>query len=297
MNRVRFAALAAAICCFTPLAYAQATRTWVSGVGDDVNPCSRTAPCKTFAGAISKTAVAGEINTLDPGGFGALTITKSITIDGLSGLSGVLVSGTNAFLVSAGNADVVVLRNLDIDGVGTGINGIRIISAGVVRIENCKIYGFTNHAITDERTSGQLVVTDTVASNNTQTAITVWPASASTLTASFDRVRMEGNANSGFGAFQGVKVTITGSTASGNANFGFYADTGSVLNLIDCVSFGNPTGIHSETGATIRISNTTVTANGVGLSASGGSILSYGTNRIDGNGSGNGPPTGGLAQQ
>src|SRR5262245_48964588 len=66
----------------TSAAYAQATRTWVSGVGDDVNPCSRTAPCKTFAGAISKTAAGGEISVLDPGGFGGVTITKSITING-----------------------------------------------------------------------------------------------------------------------------------------------------------------------------------------------------------------------
>jgi hypothetical protein len=66
-------------------AQAQATRTWVSGVGDDANPCSRTAPCKTFAGAISKTAPRGEINALDPGGFGAVTITKAITIDGGAG--------------------------------------------------------------------------------------------------------------------------------------------------------------------------------------------------------------------
>ena len=84
MTKARFAAVAtvvAALFCFTSLAYAQATRTWVSGVGDDANPCSRTAPCKTFAGAISKTAAAGEIDCLDPGGFGAVTITKSITID------------------------------------------------------------------------------------------------------------------------------------------------------------------------------------------------------------------------
>ena len=68
--------------CFAAPASAQATRTWISGVGDDANPCSRTAPCKTFAGAISKTAEGGEINALDPGGYGAVTITKSITIDG-----------------------------------------------------------------------------------------------------------------------------------------------------------------------------------------------------------------------
>src|SRR5476651_1582165 len=76
-------------------AQAQATRTWVSGVGDDANPCSRTAPCKTYAGAISKTATNGEINCIDPGGFGSLTITKAITISCEIGTAGVLVAGTN----------------------------------------------------------------------------------------------------------------------------------------------------------------------------------------------------------
>src|SRR3981189_3235913 len=80
-------------------AQAQATRTWVSGVGDDVNPCSRTAPCKTFAGAISKTATGGEINCIDPGGFGAVTITKSISIICTGVQAGVLVSGTNGIIV------------------------------------------------------------------------------------------------------------------------------------------------------------------------------------------------------
>src|ERR1700748_3413091 len=89
-------------------ANAQATRTWVSGVGDDVNPCSRTAPCKTFAGAISKTAAGGEISTLDPGGFGTVTITKSISItnDG-AGEAGILASGTNGINVVAGPTDAV----------------------------------------------------------------------------------------------------------------------------------------------------------------------------------------------
>src|SRR5579871_3029423 len=99
------------------LAGAQASRTWVSGVGDDANPCSRTAPCKTFAGAIAKTAALGEINVLDPGGFGAVTITKSITIDGSGGsIAGVLVTGTNGIVVNAGTNDTVVLKNLDING-------------------------------------------------------------------------------------------------------------------------------------------------------------------------------------
>src|SRR2546427_5594302 len=125
-------------------AHAQATRTWVSGVGDDANPCSRTAPCKTFAGAISKTATAGEINTLDAGGFGGVTITKSITIDGIASLSGVLVSGTNAIIVSATSGSVVILRNLDINGLGTSVSGIHIVAAGAgdVHVEHCQNYRF-----------------------------------------------------------------------------------------------------------------------------------------------------------
>src|SRR5213078_1342110 len=105
------------------VASAQATRTWVSGVGDDANPCSRTAPCKTFAGAISKTAASGEINVLDPGGFGGVPITKSITIDGGGFIAGVLVSGTNAIIVNAGVNDKVTLRNLNINGLNTGLDG------------------------------------------------------------------------------------------------------------------------------------------------------------------------------
>src|SRR4030081_2373538 len=118
-----------AICVFIALivpssANAQATRTWVSGVGDDANPCSRTAPCKTFPGAITKTAAGGEINVLDPGGFGAVTITKSITISSECTEAGVLVSGTNGIVVSAGPSDVVIIRGLDIQGLGTGLSGI-----------------------------------------------------------------------------------------------------------------------------------------------------------------------------
>ncbi len=131
---------------------AQATRTWVSGVGDDANPCSRTAPCKTFAGAISKTAAGGEIDALDPGGYGGVTITKAITLDGGGGqVASILVAGTNGIVVSAGVADSVVIRNLSINGiVGTGtagLNGIRFLSGKSLRIENCNINGFSDRGI------------------------------------------------------------------------------------------------------------------------------------------------------
>src|SRR6266567_2463240 len=126
------------------LAHAQATRTWVSGVGDDVNPCSRTAPCKTFAGAISKTATGGEINVLDPGGFGAVTITKAITISSEGFEAGVLVSGTNGIVVNTPNAnDVVVIRGLDIEGLGTGLSGIKVLTGGNVYVEKCTINRFS----------------------------------------------------------------------------------------------------------------------------------------------------------
>src|SRR5437868_12985505 len=129
------------------LASGQATRTWVSGVGDDVNPCSRTAPCKTFAGAISKTAASGEINCLDPGGFGAVTITKAITLDCDGTFGSVLVSGTNAIVVAAGSSDAVVLRNIFIDGVGTGINGVRFTSGQALTLERVTIFGFTANCV------------------------------------------------------------------------------------------------------------------------------------------------------
>src|SRR5215471_10586502 len=133
MRKINLLGTLAIVLLGTTLVSAQATRTWVSGVGDDVNPCSRTAPCKTFAGAISKTAQGGEIDALDPGGFGALTITKAITIDGGGGqVASVLVSGTNGIVVQAGASDVVILRNLRINGISGsgngGFNGIRFLS-------------------------------------------------------------------------------------------------------------------------------------------------------------------------
>ncbi len=126
---------------------AQATRTWVSGVGDDANPCSRTAPCKTFAGAISKTAAGGEINVLDPGGFGAVTITKAITIRSDHVEAGVLVSGTNGIIVNAGATDQVVLEGLDFEGLGTGLAGVRVTSGAVVYVTRCTIHDFSGNGI------------------------------------------------------------------------------------------------------------------------------------------------------
>src|SRR5882724_9526009 len=131
------------------VAGAQATRTWVSGVGDDANPCSRTAPCKTFAGAISKTAVGGLIDCLDPGGFGQVTITKSITIDCDSGPGGILV-GAGSGIVITGGSMTVTLRSLNIDGNGQCSNGVLINNSGAttvhvvdVNIKDCTVAGIS----------------------------------------------------------------------------------------------------------------------------------------------------------
>src|SRR5437868_7948735 len=154
---------------FTSIASAQASRTWVSGVGDDANPCSRTAPCKTFAGAISKTAASGEIDALDPGGFGAVTITKAITIDGGGGqVASVLVSGTNGIIIAAGGSDVVNLVNLRFQGLNhSGLSAIRMTSGNALNVINCYIWGFQKGVDVDMNQAGNatVFVKDTVAKN------------------------------------------------------------------------------------------------------------------------------------
>src|SRR6266850_4912968 len=187
------------------VAQAQATRTWVSGVGDDANPCSRTAPCKTFAGAISKTAAGGEIDALDSGGFGAVTITKSITIDGDSNLAGILAAGTNGVIINAGATDIIQLRNLSINGAITGLTGIRILAGLQVFIEDCVVFNFRSGAglgIQDIRTtpSARLYVLGTLVKYNSADGLSIGSTTAganNTVTATVDNSRFLGNGGSG----------------------------------------------------------------------------------------------------
>lgn len=156
-NRLARLALVPVLITFAGAASAQATRTWVSGVGDDANPCSRTAPCKTFAGAISKTAAGGEINAIDPGGFGGVTITKSITIRAYNVEAGVLVSGTNGINVNVAATDRVILEGLDIEGLGTSPNGVNIVGGGIVIIRGSSIRRFTGDCVRLAATAGARV--------------------------------------------------------------------------------------------------------------------------------------------
>src|SRR5687767_2989416 len=144
---VRLLAAATLAAGFSTAAHAQATRTWVSGTGSDANPCSRTAPCQTFAGAFSKTATNGEISALDPGGFGTLSITKSITLSGDGTLASILAAGTVGITVNISTnltTDKVVIRNTSINGVGTGTDGIRVINGQELVVDNVPINGFTD---------------------------------------------------------------------------------------------------------------------------------------------------------
>jgi hypothetical protein len=226
MNKPRFAfnllaGLIVALAC-SSLAHAQATRTWVSGVGDDANPCSRTAPCKTFAGAISKTAPAGEIDALDPGGFGTLTITKSITIEGQGTLGSVLSALTNGFNINIANTDKVVLRNLSINGAGNGINGVNWFNAGGnLVIENCTISRVTNSLVNVNLTnSGNLTINNLSGSYSGPGTANVdagirMTTSAGLLKASITDTHLQNNAI-GINIQDNVQATIRDTTIEGN---------------------------------------------------------------------------------
>jgi hypothetical protein len=278
----------ALVVCGAPSARAQATRTWVSGVGDDVNPCSRTAPCKTFAGAISKTAAGGEINAIDSGGFGAVTITKAITIDGGGVLAGILAAGTNGVNVNAGVNDRVVLRNLSINGVGTGLNGVRFLAGKSVHVENCTISGFTTTGI-DVDAAGDLFVGDTSIRRITGTGIVLAPATG-TAQAVLDGVRVEGT-GTGVAAQGSVRATARGTSVAGT-DVGFSADGPDVeLNLDGVVASHNQTGIQATGGARVRLKGATVVDNAVaGVSHDeASSVTTFTDNQVAGN------PPGGAA--
>jgi hypothetical protein len=270
------------------------TRTWVSGVGDDINPCSRTAPCKTFAKAISVTAAGGEINAIDPAGYGAVTITKSITIDGGGTFASILAAGTTGIIVNAGPSDVVTIRNVSIDGANTGINGIRFMAGGALHVEKCEIFGFAGRGINAEPAGGSMLyVLDTVLRNNDGGGILVKPAVyVGTL---MDKVRLDGNFY-GVRAENNANVTIRDSVAAGNNTHGFHAvstGAGVLINVENSTAANNGGGGVTTSGAAagISISNTTIMSNAQGINTSaGGNVYSFGNNKIFGNGT-NGTPT------
>jgi hypothetical protein len=261
-------------------AHAQATRTWVSGVGDDVNPCSRTAPCKTFAGAMSKTALGGEINCLDPAGYGGVTITKAMTLNCGYTLGSILVAGGPGITVNAGVNDRVSIRGIQFQGVNQtptpGTIGIRILQAASVSVEDCVISNFGQQGISDTRTAGntELFIRNTVVSHNNAAGIAF--AAASPNKASLENVQSINNLF-GIAVGSGTLAMITRSVFSGNTT-GIEADAGGGINIDSSHIAHNTTGVQGASN--IRISNSDVTFNGTGFS---GTTVSYGNNRLQGN--------------
>lgn len=293
------------------LAQAQATRTWVSGVGDDVNPCSRTAPCKTWAGAISKTAVNGEIDALDPGGFGTVTTTKSITLDGAGTNASILASGTTGVVVNLTTTvandpvSTVRLRNMSINGTGScgvgcgtrsGIRGVNVSSANTravnLYVENVYIEGFVNEGILFNAPGGNLVVKNSTINNNGTSGI----RTLSTLAGSTGIIHVTVDStllslNQQGMRFEGNSFGVAKDTdASNNTLNGFVVNPTSIggaeLNLVDCIANNNKQfGVFSGgTGfaGVVRIFNLTAFHNTtLQLEvAAGGSILSNGRNHI-----------------
>ncbi len=281
-------------------AHAQATRTWVSGVGDDANPCSRTAPCKTFAGAISKTFINGEIDCLDPGGYGAVTITKSITIDCTFAQStAILASGTSGVVINipAGNANdplrIVRLRGVGINGTGasgsvgtrTGIHGINILNAAAVFVEQSVITDFTQFGIRDNRSGGgTLFVKDTVIRNNGSSGIGIF-AGGGVVKAEIDNSHLNLN-NIGVGVSNAQQVMVSRSVISGNVSSGVALDSGGLVILDGNVISSNGTGINAPGGSTVLLSDNDLFLNATAIS---GSTNSYRTNRIQIGGAGTAP--------
>ncbi len=271
------------------------TRTWVSGVGDDLNPCSRTAPCKTFAGAISKTSANGEISVLDPGGFGTVTITKSMTINGTGTLASILAAGTNGVNVNDSatatpNTIVVILRDISINGASTGFDGIRFTSGKSLTVDHCWIYGFNGNGANSDgievakTADGNLrVVNGTTIENITGDGIHM-NTSGGTVVAVVDHASIM-NCQDGIEAASNVRGEITRSvveilTANGIATSG----GNSQLNVDDTtIAHANTTGLRASAGSSIRVSDSMIANNSTGVSANGGTVDSFQGNSLIGN--------------
>jgi hypothetical protein len=313
MKMFRFTINALAVLVFTlgfaSMVQAQATRTWVSGVGDDVNPCSRTAPCKTFAGAISKTAVNGEINCLDSAGFGSVTITKSITITCEGVIGGILAAGTFGVNINdSGSATpgtaIVTLSGLDIEGTGTGTNGIQFIRGAVLHVHKTQIRGFRasgsgGNGIFVEPSAGvaKVFVADSYITDNGATVsnagILIRPTGGASANVAVNHSRLENNFNGIFadGTAGGgaSNVNVKDSLVGGSSNSGVViASTGPAFSgLVDStmINFNINTGAAvSGAAATLRIGSSTISNNVTGVAAFGGGILqSFKNNQIAGN--------------
>jgi parallel beta helix pectate lyase-like protein len=295
------AILAAALASSPGMAGAQLAQTWVSEAsGNDANACTLVAPCKTFNGALVKTASGGEIAVMDRGNYEPVVInTKSVVIDGRGTLSTIVAAVMgNAISVTNPPGEKVTVRDLEVVGAGTGFNGVSFNGAGTLVLDRVNIHGFFGSGVAFSPATGlgSLFVTDSAVHANGQGGIQMVPASLGSANGVLTRVRLFDNAR-GLRVEDGASVTVKDGMASHNSGNGFIATTAlgrqrpAIMALEGCVSaYNGAAGIFSGAGASVRISNVHVTGNGTGLLPSGGSILSSGNNTVGGNGT-DGAPT------
>jgi hypothetical protein len=286
-------ALLACGLCAVP-AHALPTRAWVSGKGTDAGACTVTAPCRTFAFALTQTAAGGEIDVLDPASYGTVAITQAIsTVNDGVGEAGIEAPSGSAITINAGASDSVHLRGLTIEGLGTGSNGILFNTGGNVAIENCVIRGFSIGINISPSTSSSFSVSNTIASNNGGYGINVQPGGSTVVTGVLSKVITNNNPNgivvaATFTGGGSLNVTIVDSEVSNNG-FGINAASASgnaatavmLRNVV--ASNNNFVGLKADSTAILRVAHSVVTGNSTGLSTFGGTIFSYGDNDIDGN--------------
>ena len=297
-------AIAAVLAVTLPAVSAQAQgaiRTYVSITGSDSNPCSLTAPCRHFQAAVNATSAGGEVDALDPGGYGALTIGQAVTIDGegwsyvAPGPSGVAIS-VNA---SSGN---VVLRGLSLNGVGvTGSIGIAFNGASL-NVQNCVIQNFSLVGIDfSPASASHLSVLDTLVSGNGINGIQISPTGSALVVGIISRVTMEGNGSSGLIVSTpgdgSIQVTVSDSVSENNTSIGLSASanggTAKMMVRNSTIANNGVNGLEADyAGATIWFSRTTITGNGTGwFEYMSGVVATFGTNEIVGNNNVNNPPS------
>ena len=293
-------------------AHAQLARTFVSAAsGNDVNDCNRLTPCRTFQVAHDNTLTSGEITVLDPGGYGAVTITKSISIinDGV-GEAGVLVSGgVNGITIAAGGVARINLRGLTVKGIGFGGgNGIVFNNAAFMTIENCVVRGLDgggsvgNGIVLQPTGASYLAVSKTVVADNAGRGIAVVPTGNNVVRVSLNRIEAYNNVNGilisdvlGTGE---IRAHVVDSVAAGNSNIGITVQSTTFMAISNVVVArsviaNNGVGLAADgPGARLHLGRSVVTGNTTSWTDFGGSAVldSYGDNDINGNNDGDPAP-------
>ena len=295
INKILFS-LSVLVCLFLATTMsAQATRTWVSGVGNDANPCSRTAPCKTFAGAISKTASCGEIDALDPGGYGAVTITKSITINGMGTLASILHSGGNGVVVNLTVSDTcntVILRWLTINGSGAvlGTSSIRDVStvAHSLHIEHVDIQHSNRGVdIATNNAGSRLFMKDVDIRHTTVHGIDIRPSAGQLVKLNLHDVRSRQSTGDGLHLNNNAQGVVNQSQFEGNTANGanVVANSVSMVFADTIFSNNNAAGLVNGSTAVTLLDGCTISNNTTGiLNNTGGQVFSFANTAIGLNG-------------